>query len=251
MAKDRKTETEAAAGFWARYFRQSVRPLASLAFVLPLLLVYEVGVLVLGPDEVIRNGADVLMRQLLQLLGFGQYFLLPVATCIILLAWHHVRREPWRFSPRVLPVMFVESVVWGLLLFAVHCVMNAFSKDIFAAVAAPSQTAEKLANLVAFCGAGLYEEFLFRLILLSAAMGLIRLAGGTPRATAIVAVAVTSLVFSAAHYEPFMRNGEPFLLYTFVFRALAGIFFAVLYLRRGFGIAAGTHAFYDVITQLF
>jgi membrane protease YdiL (CAAX protease family) len=250
MAESRQRETDAPAGFWRRYFRQSIRPLASLAFVLPLMIVYEFGVLALGP-EAIRNGADVLMRQLLDLLGFGQYFLLPVATCVILLAWHHLRRDPWRFSPRVLPVMFVESVAWGLLLFIVHCVMNGFAANILAAVADQSQTADKLARLVAFCGAGLYEEFLFRLILLSATMAVIRLAGGSPRATAIVAVVATSFVFSAAHYKPFMPFGEPFLLYSFVFRTLAGGFFAVLYLRRGFGIAAGTHAFYDVITQIF
>ena len=147
--------------------------------------------------------------------------------------------------------MFVESVAWGLLLFAVHYVINGFSANILAAVADQSQTADELARLVAFCGAGLYEEFLFRLIMLSAAMAVIRLAGGSPRATAIVAVVVTSLVFSAAHYKPFMSFGEPLLLYSFVFRTLAGVFFAVLYLRRGFGIAAGTHAFYDVITQIF
>lgn len=250
MAKDRTKETDTPAGFWAQYLQQSVRPLASLAFVLPLMLVYEVGVLVLGP-EAIRNGADVLMRQLLDLLGFGQYFVLPVATCIILLAWHHLRRDPWRFSPRVLFTMFVESVAWALLLFIVHCVMNGLSANILAAVSDQSQTADKLARLVAFCGAGLYEEFLFRLILLSATMAVIRLAGGSPRATAIVAVVVTSLVFSAAHYKPFMPFGEPFDMYSFVFRTLAGVFFAVLYLRRGFGVAAGTHAFYDVITQIF
>jgi membrane protease YdiL (CAAX protease family) len=250
MPQDRRQETDSAAGFWTRYFRQSVRPLASLAFVLPLMLVYEVGVLVLGP-EAIRNGADVLMRQLLDLLGFGQYFVLPAATCVILLAWHHLRREPWRFSPRVLLVMFVESVAWASVLFVVHFVMNGFAANIRAAVTDQSQTADKLATLVAFCGAGLYEELLFRLILLSATMAVIRMAGGSPRATAVVAVVVTSLIFSAAHYKPFLSFGEPFALYTFVFRTLAGGFFAVLYLRRGFGIAAGTHAFYDVITQLF
>jgi len=250
MAKDRNQEVDSHTGWWDRYFRQSVRPLASLAFVLPLMLVYEVGVLVLGP-EAIRNGADVLMRQLLDMLGFGQYFVLPVATCVILLAWHHMRREPWRFSPRVLAVMFAESVAWALLLFAVHCVMTGIAANIAAAVPGQGQNGDKLATLVAFCGAGLYEELLFRLILLSATMGVIRVAGGSPRATAIVAVVVTSLVFSAAHYKPFMSFGEPFEWYSFVFRTLAGGFFAVLYLRRGFGIAAGAHAFYDVITQIF
>jgi membrane protease YdiL (CAAX protease family) len=214
------------------------------------MLVYEIGVLVLG-REAIRNGADVLMRQLLDLLGFGQYFLLPVATCIILLAWHHVRHEPWRFSLRILPLMFAEAVAWALLLFGIHCVTGGLADSIPAAVPSPGPGAEKLATLVAFCGAGLYEEFLFRLILLSATMAVIRAAGGSPRPTAIVAVVVTSLVFSAAHYKPFMPFGEPFEWYSFVFRTLAGGFFAVLYLRRGFGIAAGTHAFYDVITQIF
>ena len=31
------------------------------------------------------------------------------------------------------------------------------------------------------------------------------------------------------------------------FRCLAGIFFATLFVYRGFGIAAGTHALYDVL----
>src|SRR5688500_7164859 len=44
------------------YWQQSRRPLASLAFVAPLLLLYEIGVLVLGAHAV-RNGADVWLRQ--------------------------------------------------------------------------------------------------------------------------------------------------------------------------------------------
>ena len=93
---------------------------------------------------------------------------------------------------------------------------------------------------------------LFRLILLSALIGLIRLAGGTPKATVVVAVLVTSLVFSAAHYRPFTPGGDALVwdnLGSFLFRFLAGIFFAVLFVRRGFGIAAAAHAFYDVIGQ--
>ena len=35
-----------------------------------------------------------------------------------------------------------------------------------------------------------------------------------------------------------------------MFRTLAGGFFAVLFLYRGFGIAAGTHAGYDVLIAL-
>ena len=56
-----------------RYWVESRRPLASLVFIAPLLIVYEVGVLLLG----VQNGADAFMRRLLDLLGFGQHFLLP------------------------------------------------------------------------------------------------------------------------------------------------------------------------------
>ena len=51
------------------YWQQSRRPLTSLAFVTPLLAVYEAGVLWLGP-QAMRNGADVWMRQILRLAGF-------------------------------------------------------------------------------------------------------------------------------------------------------------------------------------
>jgi hypothetical protein len=34
---------------------------------------------------------------------------------------------------------------------------------------------------------------------------------------------------------------------SFGFRVLAGVFFSLVFLRRGFGIAAGTHALYDIL----
>src|SRR5262245_22299143 len=55
--------------FRGDYWQQSRRPLVSLAFVVPLLLIYEAGILWLGP-QAMRNGADVWLRQLLDLLGF-------------------------------------------------------------------------------------------------------------------------------------------------------------------------------------
>jgi membrane protease YdiL (CAAX protease family) len=220
-------------------------------FVLPLMLVYEAGILVLG-TAAIRNGADVYMRRILDLLDFGHYFLLPAVTCAILLGWHHVNRDRWRFPVKVLPVMFVESIVWALLLLAAWRLQSVISDAPLAVAAEQSAATARLARVVAFCGAGLYEELLFRLILLSALIGVIRMAGGTPKATVVVAVLVTSLVFAAAHYRPFTPGGDTLVwanLGRFVFRFLAGVFFAVLFLRRGFGIAAASHAFYDVIGQ--
>jgi hypothetical protein len=240
--------TSAKRGFWPVYFRESARPLVSLVFVLPLLLIYEVGVVALG-SAAVRNGADALMRQVLDLLGLGQYFLLPTLTCAILLGWHHVRRERWRFSPGILPAMFAEAIAWAVLLLFLWKVLGLVEEKVFTQIVEPDGTQTRLARLVAFCGAGLYEELLFRLILLSAVAGGIRLAGVKPKFAVAAAIVVTSLAFSAAHYRPLIPGGDTFAWASFVFRFLAGAWFSVLFVRRGFGIAAGCHAFYDIIAQ--
>jgi membrane protease YdiL (CAAX protease family) len=65
----------------------------------------------------------------------------------------------------------------------------------------------------------------------------------TPATTA--AVLVSAGLFSAAHHiGPY---GEPFHAGRFAFRFLAGLYFALLYQFRGFGVAAGAHACYDVM----
>ena len=107
------------------YWQQSRRPLASLAFVAPLLLVYELGVLLLGPLAM-RNGADVWLRQLLDVLGFSQYFLLPLLTIGLLLGWHHVTRQPWRIEPGVLYTMLAESASLAIVLMIIARMQSSF-----------------------------------------------------------------------------------------------------------------------------
>ncbi len=99
----------------ARYWTESRQPLASLLFIAPLLVIYEVGVLALGPAGV-RNGVDALLRQVLERLGFSQYFLLPVLTVSILLAWHYLTRRPWRVSGGVFYGMIGECVLLAICL---------------------------------------------------------------------------------------------------------------------------------------
>jgi len=133
------------------YWSISRRPLTSLVFALPLVLAYEGGVLLLGRGTP-RNGADVWLRTLLDQLGFGQYFLLPALTIIGLLAWHHVEHDRWRFSPGVLAGMAVESMLWATVLFGIAILQNRFWP------LAVGLDEGIVARLVAFCGAGLYEE---------------------------------------------------------------------------------------------
>ena len=60
-----------------------------------------------------------------------------------------------------------------------------------------------------------------------------------------MAVIISATIFSAFHYiGPY---GDPLRLDSFLFRALGGVAFSVVYLLRGFGITAWTHALYDVL----
>ena len=111
---DEPGDTAADEGYWAL----SRMPLTSLVFTLPLVLAYEGGVLLLGRGSP-RNGADVWLRHLLDALGFGEYFLLPVLTILGLLAWHHVEHDRWRFSPWVLVGMAAECLLLAIVLVGV------------------------------------------------------------------------------------------------------------------------------------
>ena len=101
------------------------------------------------------------------------------------------------------------------------------------------------ARLIGFCGAGLYEEVLFRLLLIPTVLWGLKQIGFSSLAAGIGSLILTSLLFSAAHYVGPL--GDTFALYSFTFRTLAGVFFATLFLLRGFGIAAGSHAMYDLV----
>ena len=242
------------------YWHESARPLAGLVFVAPLLVIYEAGVLWLGPDA-IRNAADVWLRRLLDGVGFTQYFLLPSLTCGLLLAWHHLERQPWQLNWSVLYGMLLESLVFGFLLVLVA----GWQGRLFAggASACASGTADGGAAVaavaIAYLGAGISEEVLFRLLLLSSAAALCRAVGCSWRGAWAIGAVATSLLFAAAHYQFDVTllgwhfavgHGDVFAWSTFVFRLLAGLAFSALFVVRGFGVTVGTHAAYDLFTLL-
>jgi membrane protease YdiL (CAAX protease family) len=232
----------------AGYRSESARPLTSLLFITPMLVAYEAGIFVFG-DVALRNGADAWLRGFLKQLGFGQYFLLPVLAAAILLAWHHTSRVRWKVNSRVVAGMWVESLVLGItLLFSARLLALVFfwTKTPFQASLFIGDL--HLPTICGYFGAGIYEELLFRLMLLPAILGLLTWCGCGRRTATVWAVIGSSLLFSLAHYDLFSRVGDEFNPYSFVFRTLAGIFFAIIFLKRGFGIAAGTHAMYDICT---
>lgn len=103
-------------------------------------------------------------------------------------------------------------------------------------------------GVVLSLGAGIYEELVFRVLLVGGLFGVFRSSGVGRRPAALFAAGLAALVFSGFHYIG--QYGDPFSVSSFLFRFLAGLAFSVLFLIRGFGVTAWTHALYDVILFL-
>ena len=248
--------------FHSTYWSATRHPWSCLLFVVPLLLVYEIGLHFLGPTPVdqMRNGADVWLRTGLAATGVSPIYGPPIILLLILLTWTLIAREQRPGDPvSVWTGMVLESVFFAVLLYGLsRCLwplLHSFNGllegngravapglDISGSAAEPT-----VVHLIRYLGAGLYEETLFRLLLFSGLLLIFHMVE-LPRLWGVsLAIVGSALLFAGAHNLG--ANGEPFRPSVFIFRSLAGAYFACLYSVRGFGIAVGAHAGYDVLAR--
>jgi Type II CAAX prenyl endopeptidase Rce1-like len=229
------------------YFSATRHPWAGLLFLAPLLAAYEGGVLWLGGDQAarLRNGADAWLRWVLELFGVGQVLAAPVVVVFVLLVWSW-----WRWADRpddpvaVFFGMALESCLFAFVLWQFSRNFGPIVDGLGVRLQVTVQTAP-LAQMLTFIGAGIYEEVLFRLGLFVGLYGLLRAVRLPAVAAVSLAAVAAALAFAAAHHVgPY---GEPVRADYFVFRTAAGLYFTLLFVTRGFGIAVGAHAGYDVL----
>jgi hypothetical protein len=234
------------------YFSATQHPWSSLIFVLPLLVIYECGVLWLGAaePEAVRNGADTWLRWGLEQIGLHEPYWAPAILALLLVGWGWLR-----FYDRPVGLlnvwigMTIESVVFAVgLWLGVSKTLVPMLDELGIQLATGPPTEPVCEQVISFLGAGIYEEVLFRLILFSGLVWLLRTAE-VPHIVALLLGAVTAAaIFSGAHHlGPY---GEPYNGYVFLFRTLAGLYFTFVYQARGFGIAVGAHALYDVLVVI-
>jgi membrane protease YdiL (CAAX protease family) len=137
----------------------------------------------------------------------------------------------------------VQSAPYGKTMVYCRSVANYGSEEEATASDNILKRKSLLADIVTSIGAGIYEELVFRLILMSVLMILLQNTLGFERKTSvIVSVLLSAGLFSAHHHI-----SAPVNWVEFGFRTAAGVYFAALFAIRGFGVTAGTHAFYDII----
>ncbi len=235
------------------YWEATRRPFPSLLFAAPLVIVYEVAVVLLRGDSdqaTLRSGADAWMRQALASAGLSHPWFLPLLLVVILMGWQISRSHDWRFSPTILGGMIAESLIWAVALLGVGRLIDlgfAYLEQGHPPFLAVGTGAGRptLTAVIGFIGAGVYEETLFRLMLVPTFFAILKLLQMPQVLASSWAVTASALLFALAHHAG--SPGEAFTWYAFVFRWMAGVFFAWVFVIRGFGIAVGTHTAYDIL----
>lgn len=224
----------------------------SLLFALPLLLLYELLEAVTPvrmQGGVVRNGADVVLTDLFIYLLGPRGPLVFMAMVIGVALWL-IRRDggAGRVQFSIFAAMLGEAVVLALAFGVVVGMVTMRVLGPLKAMAAGGIGGTSLERLTLSLGAGLYEELLFRVVIVALLSNALRLLGIGRLPAGVLATVLGALLFSAFHYIGPL--GEPLRLESFIFRAIAGLAFSALYLTRGFGITAWTHALYDVAVLL-
>ena len=270
------------------YLERTSRPIYAIVFLLPFIVFYELGTIFINTDVLnqtqIRVVAFVWLQKSLEWLGFGSKFVwvaVPLAAVIILAALQLASGKRWYFQLGDICPMVVECILLAVPLIVLTLFMNkplkpqgdvnqfdngkiriraervlncssSANDDLSQAGSAEVKSESLLADIVTGIGAGIYEELVFRLILICLLMLIFQDALRLEHKSSIIlSVVISAALFSAHHHIDFLsgqlNRREPFELARFGFRTIAGIYFAVLFAIRGFGVTAGTHAFYDII----
>jgi membrane protease YdiL (CAAX protease family) len=272
------------------YLKESQQPIYSALIVLPFLLVYEIGVVVLRSDVI--NGGQAIIKQLgapvVQNLGVSGSLISLVFIVAAFLVWQIRRKGTWKVQPPVLAAMSVESLFFAVILFLilrmfVHyvsddprpvptkrhasiqnpserkgvtcessapCAVRAVGPQLVpCAVRSNVDSGPELRDFVLYCGAGVYEELVFRVMLLGLLVLVMTRLMHMEHAYAWAwAVVVGSIVFSAYHHIG--EKGDRYEFNVFLQRLLCGLYFSALYYTRSFGVAAASHAMYDILIGL-
>lgn len=252
-SRARKSKPRVEEGYW----HDARRPLNILAFLFLPILAYELGLALVLRSEagVLTNKAHESLLHFFDAFGVsatGSLYLGGVVIIVVLLIWHVLNRESWRVQPATLGLMLIESMVLTLPLLVLGQMIARSAVPAFAAQAVDSGSIAGLstsAKLAISVGAGLYEELVFRMLLIAALhFFLVDVLKATHPVGFTVAVVVSAAAFT--WYHDLAGAGGDLSMQRLLFFFVAGLYFGAVFALRGFGIVVAVHAIYDVVTIL-
>lgn len=234
------------------YTAVSKQPLHALALIFPLIVIYQIGVLGSSADDrsTVPLRAERMINLFLDTFGLTGVVVPSILIVAILIIHHLSRADRWAIRPGVVAIMALEAVLWTLPLLVLGQVLVRLLGDGVPTLAAASDliAIPWQDRLTISIGAGLFEELLFRMVLIAVLHYLLHdLVAIKEKSAGAIAIVLSSIAF-ALYHEPW--GGAGIDIPSLGFYLFAGLTFAGIYLARGFGIVVAAHAFYDIIVLI-
>lgn len=233
-----------------QYFATTHTLLYSYFVSLPLLLMYELLIYLSQPDtdQIVRISVDVWIKTLFSYIGRDVLSISLIVIAII--GFFVIYRERKRLSSlkgSYFFLMVAEASVYAFVLALI--ISTTVSNLLHIIQVQPVETLGLTQKLALSLGAGLYEELFFRVILVSSLLYIFKKQFAKQNIAYALAMVLAAAIFSAVHYVGAL--GDPFTFGSFLFRFLFGLALNAIYIWRGFGMAAWTHAMYDLMVVVF
>jgi membrane protease YdiL (CAAX protease family) len=235
------------------YWVATKRPLQMLVLLLPLVIAYELGLaLVLRSEEgVLTNKAHETLLETFEQLGVpavSGLYLGGIVIVVVMFVWHVLNRDPWKISGTTAGFMAAEALVLTVPLLVLSLLIS--RQDLSAAAGPPQVQLAELglwSKMAISIGAGLYEELLFRMVLIALVHTLlVDLARLPDAAGTALAILLSAAAFTI--YHPLRDQLGIVSVSKVIFYFMAGLYFGAIYVLRGFGIVVAVHALYDILT---
>ncbi len=228
-----------------KYFQQSLYPLNSLVLIAPLLIAFHLS----SRGASTNLLAPHLIGKFLAYFGATTDILPPMLIVVALLIQQVLSKKPWKVQPFPIAGIVAESIIWTIPLIAINQVT---SRLILQSAPAAQMGAIEFystgTEVTLAIGAGIYEEFLFRLVFISLALLVfVDIFALKKKTVAITAIISGAIIFGLCHFS-LSQLADPALLdwQKLIFLTVAGLLWGFIYAYRGFGIAVGSHILWDL-----
>ncbi len=226
------------------YFEQTRSLAFSLIAIAPLVFIYELLIIQVGAGNV-RNAAEKLIKDAFAQTGlvFLWQLALVYAALTLIVVFISIRKRQFQFPrPAYWGGIIIESLFYAT--FFGLCARYITQFLLALQLSADATGSELLHEILLGIAAGIYEEIVFRLILLGSILLIFRKVWLTrPFFHAVTASAISAAIFAIFHYPAFVAVTWD----SFIFRLVAGWLLGMIFVYRGLAVTVYTHAFYDIL----
>ncbi len=235
----------------SKYISLSKNDFYSLVIITPLFILYQI----LGffnnyeSHFIVKNSADVFIKNFFQSFDpvYGDFAYL---ICFIFIALFIVLKNRELFMSSEIKLLFLFGMLFESLIHSISLlvIMSLVYEILPLSISLFSNGI--IEGVYLSIGAGIWEELLFRYVLITTLLFVFnKVMYDFSNFSYLVIIVITSALFSYYHFIGI--DPELISLSVFIYRFIAGIILAIIFIFRGLGIATYTHTFYDLYLVFF